>query len=325
MGRLGLVMNKAPIKQWLNFSDQANLLQSRGLQIQDITRLEHYLSRIGYYRLSGYFYVFRQWDNAKQQLLDTFIPHSDFEDVLSLYLFDKKLRLLALDALERIETAVKVDISHLLGEKDPLAYRNPVYFDGKFTKTQSNKTQSRHQQWLDYVDNLVKKAQKRNATYVLHNFEKYGDLPVWAVCGVWDFGSMSKLYEGMKRSDRDNIAHKYGVAKGKTFSQWLKSLNEIRNICAHHDRLWNVRIVMKSPPIQEPYWQDLDNTRVFFYFCVMKQMLDVLCPNSQWDRRFADLLKEFPKHSNQKINLKVFGLIDDYHVWELWRQPYLDK
>lgn len=50
----------------------------------------------------------------------------------------------------------------------------------------------------------------------------------------------------------------------------------------------------------------------------MKQILDVLCPNSQWDRRFTNLLKEFPNHSSKKISLQVFGLIDDYHTWELW-------
>lgn len=321
MDRWGWRMNKALIKPWLNFLDQAQLLQDRQLQTQNIARLENYLSRIGYYRLSGYFHVFRQWDDANKQLLDEFMPNSHFEDVLSLYLFDKKLRLLALDALERIETAVKVDISHLLGEKDPLAYRNAHYFDGKFTQVKSGKEKSQYQQWLEYTDKLIEKAQKRKIACVIHNFEKYGDLPIWAACGLWDFGSMSKLYEGMKKQDRDTIAQKYGVENGKVFSQWLKSLNEIRNICAYHDRLWNVRIVIKSPPIQEPYWENLDNTRVFFYFCVMKKMLDVLCPRSQWGNRFDELLAEFPKHPSKKINLQVFGLTDDYQTWELWNNP----
>ena len=311
-------MNKTPIKPWLSFDRQVQLLQSRHLQTQNIARMESYLSRIGYYRLSGYFHVFRQWDNENNVLRDEFMPNSQFEDVLSLYLFDKKLRLLALDALERIETAVKVDISHLLGEKDPLAYRNPAYFDGRFTKIQKGKDKSQYENWLGYVDDLIKKAERRKIECVLHNFHKYGDLPIWAICGLWDFGSMSRLYEGMKKPDRDKIAHKYGADNGNVFSKWLKSLNEIRNICAHHDRLWNVRITIKSPPINAPNWDKLDNTRVFFYFCIMKQMLDVLCPNSQWDKRLADLLQEFPKHNSKKINLQVFGLIDNYQDWGLW-------
>ena len=297
-------------------------MQDRQLRIQNLERVENYLSRIGYYRLSGYFHSFRQWDNENNVLLDEFMPNSDFEDVLSLYLFDKKLRLLALDALERIETAVKVDISHLLGEKDPLAYRNPKYFDGRFTQVKAGKKQSQYEIWLDYVEGLITKAERRKMACVTHNIDKYGDLPIWAICGLWDFGSMSKLYEGMKRADRDKIAQKYGAVNGKIFSQWLKSLNEIRNICAHHDRLWNVRIVMKSPPIQaqnEPYWDKLDNTRAFFYFCIMKKMLGVLCPHSQWGQRFDDVLAQFPPHSSPKINLSAFGLLSDYRNWGLWQ------
>lgn len=314
-------MNKSPIKQWLNFKSQAKLLQDRGLQIKSLERVENYLSRIGYYRLSGYFHSFRQRDSQNEVLLDDFMPNSDFEDVLLLYLFDKKLRILALDALERIETAVKVDISHLLGEKDPLAYRNPDYFDGRFTKVEAGKDKSQHDDWLDYLNGLIAKAKRRKIACVTHNIEKYGDLPIWAICGLWDFGAMSKLYAGMKKAERDKIAHKYGAANGKIFSQWLKSLNEIRNICAHHDRLWNVRIVMKSPPIKnEPYWDKLDNTRAFFYFCIMKKMLAVLCPNSKWGERFYDVLKEFPQQSSSpNIRLSTFGWLDDFKDWALWQ------
>ncbi|MBE7394886.1 Abi family protein [Pasteurella multocida] len=306
-----------PIKQWLSFSEQADLLERRKLLFDDRLRLENYLRRIGYYRLSGYFHPFRQWDEQREILLDDFMPNSRFEDILSLYLFDKKLRLLALDALERIETAVKVDISHLLGEKDPLAHRNPCYFDGKFI--QEHHGTSYYQDWINYIDKLIERAKRRNMVCITHNMNKYGDLPIWAICGLWDFGAMSKLYEGMKKNDRDKIAQKYGAKTGKAFSQWLKSLNEIRNICAHHDRLWNARIVIKSSPIYADYWDRIDNNRPFFYFCLMKKMLDVLCPKSRWSERFTTLMREFPTHDSAKINLQVFGLLEDYQCWDLWK------
>lgn len=66
--------------------------------------------------------------------LDEFVPGSRFEDVVKLYVFDKKLRLLAMDALERIEMAVRVDVAYLLGKRDPCAYENPDCLDGNFTK-----------------------------------------------------------------------------------------------------------------------------------------------------------------------------------------------
>ncbi|WP_323842764.1 Abi family protein [Moraxella sp. Pampa] len=306
-----------PIKSWKTFEEQADILKQRGLLFANRARLENYLSRIGYYRFSGYLHPFRQWDSHNNLLLDTFMPNSHFEDVLSLYLFDKKLRLLALDALERIETAIKVDIAHLLGEKDPLAHRDSQYFDGQFIKNNN------YQKWLEYTDELVQRAKNKSTPFVLHNQNKYGDLPIWVVCNLWDFGAMSKVYSGLTRKDRDKISQKYGLNNGKEFAKWLKSLNEIRNICAHHDRLWNSRITIKSSKIKESFWDKLDNSRPFFYFCVMQKILKVLCPKSQWGQRFLSLIGEFPKHHSSKINLKVFGLIDDYKNWNLW-QPSQD-
>lgn len=302
-----------PMKPWCDFSQQADILIKRNLVVDDVSRLEKYLTCIGYYRLSGYLYPFRQWDEVNQVLLNDFMPDSYFRDVLSLYLFDKKLRLLALDALERIEIAIKVDISYLLGSQHALAHRHSVYFDGKFIKSGD------HQKWMDYVDGLIDKAKRRQISYVLHHYDKYGDLPIWVICNLWDFGAMSKLYQGMKRKDRDKIAQKYGLSSGNEFAKWLKSLNEIRNICAHHDRLWNHRIVVKSSKIEQPFWDKLNNNRPFFYFCIMQQIMKVLCPHSQWSQRFHDLLKEFPEHKSAKINLKVFGLMDDYQQWDLWK------
>lgn len=310
-----------PIKPWLDFPDQLLLLERRGMRIDDRARAENYLRRIGYYRLSGYFHAFRRWDQAKQILSEEFAEGSCFERVLSLYLFDKKLRLLAWDALERIEMAVRADIVHILGKYHPMAHEFPEYFDGKFTKIIRENGQTKHQHWLDRLNELIEQAKRRQTACVVHNLQKYGRLPVWAVSGLWDFGAMSRLYEGMKHKDQNTIAQKYGAVRGDVFAQWLRSLNEIRNIAAHHDRLWNVRIVQKSAPLQkDAFWAKLDHSRPFFYFCLMQQMLNVLCPNSQWAKRFDALLGEFPQPVGKKVSLQPFGLIDDYREWPLWKQ-----
>ena len=72
-----------PIKSWKTFEEQADILKQRGLLFANRARLENYLSRIGYYRFSGYLHPFRQWDSHNNLLLDTFMPNSHFEDVLS--------------------------------------------------------------------------------------------------------------------------------------------------------------------------------------------------------------------------------------------------
>ena len=300
-----------PLKHWQDFSVQLLRLQERGMTIDDPKRALHYLQRIGYYRLSGYFHVFRQWNSEKNELLDTFKAGCDFETVLSLYLFDKKLRLLAIDALERIEIAIKNDIAHCLGKYHPLAYEQPAFFDKNFV------SDSKHQQWIDKHEDLIKKAQYKD--FVQHHLQKYGCLPVWAASGVWDFGAMSRLYSGMKKSDKNQIARKYGFDNGYVFGRILESLNEIRNIASHHDRLWNIRLSRVAPELDaNVFGQKLDNKRPFFYFCVMKMMLNVLSPHSEWGVRVLDLLRNFPENSSENIRLEKFGAIVGYAELDVW-------
>lgn len=129
-----------PLKPWRSFADQLQQLRDRGLQVDNPVAALDYLERLGYYRLSGYWYPLRAVDpvasvaQGKAVRLDGFGSGSRFEDVVRLYVFDKKLRLLALDALERIEMAVRVDVAHLLGRRDPRAHESAACLHGNFTK-----------------------------------------------------------------------------------------------------------------------------------------------------------------------------------------------
>ena len=124
--------------------------------VEDDVAAENYLDRIGYYRLSGYWYPFRQIDSTDpKKRLDQFEDGTHFTDALNLYVFDKKLRLLAMDALERIEVAIRVDIAHLLGERDAFAYQDKSFLDGKFTKTKKGKSTSAYDDWLKKNTRLI--------------------------------------------------------------------------------------------------------------------------------------------------------------------------
>ena len=109
---------KRPLKSWNTFEQQLNILQDRGLIVEDFERSKYYLSCIGYYRLSGYWYPFRQSISPKKRD-DIFVANTCFNDVLGIYQFDKKLRLICLDALERIEMAIRTEVAYLLGRSDP--------------------------------------------------------------------------------------------------------------------------------------------------------------------------------------------------------------
>jgi abortive infection bacteriophage resistance protein len=101
----------------------------------------------------------------------------------------------------------------------------------------------------------------------------------------------------------------------------LRSLNFIRNVAAHHSRLWNSNVVELSP--RPKGWPAaLNHTRPFFYFCLMQQLMREICPNSSWGRRLKSLLEqEFPA----AFSLAEFGVYPDWEEWDLWPQPGAGK
>ncbi len=312
----------------MSFKDQLQLLKSRGMQVDDYNAALDYLERIGYYRLSGYWYPMRRIDHAESMRKNTpvraddFVPGSRFEDAVRLYVFDKKLRLLALDALERIEMAVRVDVAYVLGKRHPLAHERPEFLHGAFTKKTSTKEehsgQTPHQIWLKTYDKQVLRS--KELPFVKHHQEIYGGkLPIWVAIEIWDFGMLSKMFTGLKHEDQESIAHAYGAENAKAFSNWLHSLNIIRNISAHHSRLWNANIGPKSA-IPRNWPGTLNNRRPFFYFCLMQHFLRHICPNSTWGDRFKDLLATgFP--TAMHIALSDMGTCDNWEEWKLWQKP----
>ncbi|MNX83526.1 Abi-like protein [compost metagenome] len=131
---------------------------------------------------------------------------------------------------------------------------------------------------------------------------------------------LSKLFAGMQHADQQTIAAMYGAPNGQAFAQWLRSLNFIRNVSAHHSRLWNINVLELSP--RPSSWPTVLNTaRPFFYFCLMQQLLGVICPNSNWGQRFKTLLADdFPVVANQQISQEELGAFPNWERWALWPQ-----
>lgn len=317
-----------PLKPWLPFDEQLRQLEARGLQFDIPAAALDYLERLGYYRLSGYWYSLREMDVATSQAqgkpvrLDSFIHGSHFEHVVQLYVFDKKLRLLALDALERIEVAVRVDIAYLLGQRDSNAHENPACFHGNFAKKVisygADKGKTEHEVWIKKYQGLLHRARKE--PFISHHMRHYGCLPIWAAIEIWDFGLLSKLFAGMKHADQDQIAKIYGAPSGIAFAQWLRSLNFIRNVSAHHSRLWNINVVERSA-IPADWPQELDNSRPFFYFCLMQQLLSVICPQSTWSERLIALLEnEFPKFPGGVLSTADMGALVNWRDSAPWKK-----
>lgn len=148
-------------KPWQSYRKQLETLMDRGLLVTDRPRALNYLERIGYYWLSGYWHPFRERRG------DRFRPGSTFQAAVDLYVFDKKLRLLTIDALERIEVALRVSLSHTLGRIPPFAHLDPALMHHDFSTTlDKDHCLTSHHRWIDKQAKLICRSKE---DFVRHN------------------------------------------------------------------------------------------------------------------------------------------------------------
>lgn len=311
--------------------DQIALLQSRGMIVSDPVKASKSLERIGYYRLSGYFYPFRKQKIEKEEkgrksfhVLDDFQDRTDFAKVVELYVFDKKLRILVLDALERVEIAIRVDIAMLLGSRSPTAHREAAHVHGNFSRISPGKHVSGHQLWLDRLDAVVKDSKEE---FVRHFNRTYlPPLPIWVAIETWDFGLLSVFVSGMRWDDLSTLCEKYKIPRPHLMQSWLRTLNHVRNICAHHCRLWNKALVdhparpaYKEMPLHD-HWAVNEHscTRVYSTLAILRHFLKTLHPTSSWPDRVKAHVATFPVLENPNISLRNAGFParwDDLPLW----------
>lgn len=318
-------------KPHLSFEEQLRLLKDRGLQVTCDEQALQYLERLGYYRLSGYWYPLRQLrpagspQKSTSNRQDQFVVGAKFEDAVRLYVFDKKLRLLVLDAIERIEVAIRVDIAYRLGKKDTFAYTKPDLLHPHFTEKIRGETgQTAYALWSAKHEQLIHRSREDFAKY---HKSKYGlPLPIWVAIELWDFGLLSTFYQGMRISDKAAIAALYGLADWRIMESWLRTINYARNIAAHHSRLWNKNLVdqPKLPPkgrlsAFDPLIKDKRvRSRVYILLCVLAYLIHAICPNSSWSARLKALVHDFPK--TLQIDIDSMGFPPDWMQHTFWNK-----
>lgn len=287
-------------KPFLSIEAQIDLLLSRGLEISDEKKAAEWLRRLGYYRLAAYLFPLRKSfvsDQGELVIESDFLPGSTFTLATATYVFDKQLRILFLDAIERIEIAVRAEVSRQLGERSTFAHLDPNEFSPSFTKPRENSF-SKHAVWLSRIDEELARS---TDDFAIHFKRKYaGQMPIWVSSELWDLGKLANLVSGLKPNDKRVLASKFGVSNGVAFESWLHHINTVRNICAHHGRLWN-RSISKSPsrsPIRfdllpKPLQKDFDKNRVDTTAQIICNLLAVIQPSSSWPDRYLRLKTEF--------------------------------
>lgn len=317
-------------RPWKSFGDQLELLKSRGMVVTDESAALSYLERIGYYRLSAYWYPFRVFKVEQDPVTrvlrtvrtDQFVDNTQFVDAVELYLFDKKLRLLVMDALERIEVALRVDIAYLLGERNTFAYLDSSELHPSFANKIGRTEKTTFDAWREKYRVLLDRSKE---DFVKHYRTHHGpDLPLWVAVEVWDFGAVSQLLAMMKVADQQRIATKYGLSDWKVFQSWVRSLSYLRNLAAHHSRLWNRNVTDQPslPDSGEIAWSDEFIGKVdliakpFLLIAIVRHMVRVVCPHTEWHLRLKEHLGRFPQqHSSRKLSIADIGIPEGWEVW----------
>lgn len=292
-------------KQALSFEAQADRLLERGL-IADRDELVRRLSTVSYYRLSGYLFPFRK-EGTEQ-----FQEHTCFEDVWGRYCFDRRLRVLMLDAIERIEVSIRTKtvyyFSHIHG---PFGYCNAAAFP-----------KMKNRDYLQWRLSLQEETDRSKERFRKHFFEKYTthvDLPIWMLAELMSMGSLVTMIEGMEPTIKRQVADDFGLPD-ELFRSWVRSLYAARNVCAHHSRFWN-RVHGYPPmlpnPKTFPYWHGefkLRNDRTGILIMMCWDFLRKITPTSCWRERVEMLFAEYPNIPTQSL-----GLPEDWPQHPLWK------
>ena len=292
----------------LTLEQQVDLLLSRGIKGDRATMINR-LAVVNYYRLSGYWHPFRNPND------DAFKPNTTFEKVWERYVFDRHLRLLVIDAIERIEVAVRAQLAYLLAHQtgDPFAYAtDPAVLPNLASDER-----------LRFLEELADEARHSKETFAEHFQTRYGDehpyMPIWMAAEIMTFGGMLMLFRGSHPDIRKAVAARFGV-HDVVLRSWLLTLNTVRNICAHHGRLWNREFGTKPKiPAKDKAWHTpvpVGNDRVFGILTICKYCLDGIAPQSHWPNRWRSLLDAYPY-----VPRGSMGIPTNWQECPIWTPP----
>jgi len=280
------------LKPATSLEQQIALLRQRGLHVPDEKKAKHYLDYIGYYRLSAYMKPFQTGTEH------SFRVGTAFDDVLDLYVFDRHLRLHLMDGLERIEIALRSVMNNCLSSQ----FGAHWYLErGIFNSA------------LDYPEMLERlrsemgyQSRRKRETFISHYLNTYTeppDPPGWMMIQTLSMGSVSRMFEDLQTEHQKPIALMFGMDHRVLISV-LHSLAYVRNLCAHHSRLWNreFRIQPMIPKQLAKTFKGPSN-RLGIVLILMEMILLQISPETAWKEGLDTLLQKHPK-----IHKKSMGL-----------------
>lgn len=282
--------NKPPI----SILEQIKLLQSRGLIIKDIDFAYYCLENISYYRLAGYW-----WPMQSDHTYHIFKPDSLFEDVVRIYQFDRELKLLVFSAIEQVEISFRTRLIYIASMthgshwyETQLLFSNSKYFIKN----------------LEFIDRGLKSSKEE---FIVDHKKRYPNIrpEAWKSLEILSLGHLSKLYKNLKDNKvKNKLANGFMLPSYDYLESWLVVINDLRNICAHHSRLWNRILLNSIKPLRlnDSGWiseYPIHKDKIYLGLCSLFFLLKKIDNKSQFS---SDLNKLFYTYQNVDPNAMGF-------------------
>jgi abortive infection bacteriophage resistance protein len=288
--------------------EQIALLQSRNMQFRVVANAPHFLSTISYYRLKGYW-----WEMQDDNVNHHFDANSYFEDVIDLYNFDRHFRLIVFNAIERIEIALRTKlIYHLSIGYGAEWYLNPSIFQEP-------------KRFTSFLGKINMDMSNSSEEFIVKHFENHpNEMPEsWKALEVLTLGALSKLYSNLKHQlpEKNRIATEFGLNNQKYLASWLLTITVIRNIIAHHGRLWNRVIINKydwpqttPTPVLSYTPNNYQRRKIFPILSAILYLNNKISPGHQIKQELFNLFNQFPN-----TQLSKMGFPANWQNESLWQ------
>ncbi len=296
-------------KPALSISDQITLLKSRGMLMRDQQIAENWLASVSYYRMSAYWLPYEKKPLKGKTRSKEFIEGVSFDDVMELYIFDRQLRLMIMEAVERIEIALRARWTHFV----VMRYGSHAHLDS----TNFDLNYRKGIYWR-VRDSVIKNSKVSDEVFIKHYNRKYSSPacpPLWAATELFTFGEMSIWLSLTKDNQiKDLVARDLGFRTSRLLEGAIQNISLVRNKCAHHSRVWNrkftkrVRIVnelSESMMLIGPADKVQVDNRIYNTLVVLIHMLKQQAPHTSYPSRLSQMVRLRSKSEQSDMGFPI--------------------
>jgi len=311
------------IKQPTTIDQQIEQLKNRGMIVDDDNDLRRWLSTVGYYRLSGYWWMYEKRYPQCSPRNHKFRDGTTWSQIKYAYIFDQKFRRLISTGIEKIEVAVKASWSQYLATQYDTSHPHE---DSNIFKSNVC-TVSRIQGQPSASDKLKKTYLNSKEQFALHYKNKYPHIntpPIWVSALLLTLGELLNWIDGIKKRADKKAIYKEFPFDYMPMQSILNNLRWVRNVCAHNGRLWNKRTPIVFKPVRnikdklivsKSDSSKLDS-KIYNTIIVMSEILKTIDP----DYPFVYFMKDLIVHSRY-IDAKSMGFPNNWLELPEWKNP----